>query len=249
MNETSAKEAGSRFPTTRISLIAGARAPDPATRRGAYETLLRSYWKPAYTYLRLRWRMDREEAEDRTQSFFAKAFESGFLEPFEPERARFRTWIRLCLDRFVANERQHDARQKRGGGGAHVPLDFVAAEEGVQALAVSHTPDPESLFHREWVRHLFELSVSDLRERCVQGSKRDAFTVFERYDLHDGSVGRPSYAELAAELDLPITQITNHLAWGRREFRRLVLERLRDATGSEDEFRAEAREILGTDPL
>jgi len=31
--------------------------------------------------------------------------------------------------------------------------------------------------------------------------------------------------------------------------RRLVLERLRELTGSEEEFRAEARSVLGIDPL
>jgi vacuolar-type H+-ATPase subunit H len=44
------------------------------------------------------------------------------------------------------------------------------------------------------------------------------------------------------------TQVTNHLAWARREFRRLVLEALEEATGSEEEFRAEARQLLGIDP-
>jgi hypothetical protein len=42
--------------------------------------------------------------------------------------------------------------------------------------------------------------------------------------------------------------VTNHLAWARREFRRLVLEALAEATGSAEEFRAEARQLLGIDP-
>ena len=58
----------------------------------------------------------------------------------------------------------------------------------------------------------------------------------------------PSYAELAREMGIPETQVTNHLAWARREFRRLVLEALEEATGSEEEFRAEARQLLGIDP-
>ena len=34
----------------------------------------------------------------------------------------------------------------------------------------------------------------------------------------------------------------------RREFRRFVLEQLRAATGTESEYRAEARRVLGVDP-
>jgi len=38
--------------------------------------------------------------------------------------------------------------------------------------------------------------------------------------------------------------VTNHLAWARRELRRLVLERLRIVSGSDAEFRDEARELF-----
>ena len=240
---------GSRFPTTRLSLVATVRAEDPTLRRDAYDALLRSYWKPAYKYLRLRWRMDREPAEDAVQGFFAKAFESGLLEPFDPTKARFRTWLRLCLDRFVSNQKKAETREKRGGGEPAVPLDFVIAEREVLARNESQALDPEAFFHREWVRALFEQSVAELKARCERSGKRAQFAVFERYDLHDGDAPRPTYAELADELSLPATQVTNYLAWARREFRSLVLEELRAATGSESEFRAEARAILGTDPL
>ena len=42
-----------------------------------------------------------------------------------------------------------------------------------------------------------------------------------------------------------MTQVTNHLAWARRELRKLVLERLRSLTATDAEFREEAEELLG----
>jgi hypothetical protein len=47
---------------------------------------------------------------------------------------------------------------------------------------------------------------------------------------------------------LPVTQVTNHLAWARREFRRLALEALESQCGSDEEYRAEARDLFGMDP-
>jgi hypothetical protein len=100
------------------------------------------------------------------------------------------------------------------------------------------------------VRAIFERAVADLRGRCEAEGRGVRFVIFERYDLEAPDAGRSiGYAELAAELDLPVTQITNHLAWARREFRRRVLELLQESTGSDEEFRAEAREILGVDSL
>ena len=44
------------------------------------------------------------------------------------------------------------------------------------------------------------------------------------------------------------TDVTNYLAFARREFRRIALDSLREMTASEDEFRREARALLGVVP-
>jgi hypothetical protein len=41
--------------------------------------------------------------------------------------------------------------------------------------------------------------------------------------------------------------VTNHLHWARRELRKAVLEKLRETTASEEEFRDEARALLGVE--
>jgi hypothetical protein len=45
-----------------------------------------------------------------------------------------------------------------------------------------------------------------------------------------------------------LTEVTNALAWARREFRKIALERLRELCGSEEEFHREARAAFGWDP-
>ena len=44
------------------------------------------------------------------------------------------------------------------------------------------------------------------------------------------------------------TDVTNYLAWARKELRTCVLVRLREITHDEDEFKEEARAVLGVDP-
>ena len=65
-------------------------------------------------------------------------------------------------------------------------------------------------------------------------------------DIGD-SDARPSYAALAEEFSLAVTDVTNYLAFARREFRRSVLAQLRDMTGSDEEFQREAQSLLGVD--
>ena len=237
------------FPLTRHSVVLATRSADPEVWARAYETLVAAYWKPVYKYARLKWQLTREDAEDLTQSFFAQAFDRDFFARYEPARARFRTFLRTCLDRFAANERKAALRLKRGGGARLVSLDFDGAERELELSKRSEDGDVESYFRQEWIRSLLGLAVETLREQLDGAGKHTHFRLFERYDLSgDEAPVRPTYAELAAEFAIPATQVTNFLAATRREFRRIILERLRELTGSDEEFRLEARELLGIDP-
>jgi RNA polymerase sigma factor (sigma-70 family) len=235
-----------RFPATRHSVIECLDAADAAERRKAWETLIAAYWKPAYKHLRLSWNLPLEDAEDVTQEFFARALEGGMLERFEPGKARFRTYLRVCLDRFASNARKAEGRLKRGGAHVHLPLDFPGAErelgEGGHAAE-----DVDEAFRQEMIRALFSAAVDALREQTRTAGKTRQFAIFERYDLRAASPGEspPTYAALSEEFGVPVTQVTNYLAAMRRDFRTLVLERLREIAATDNEFRAEARELFG----
>lgn len=43
---------GSRFPTTRRTVVAAMRSGDETERARALDTLVAAYWKPVYKYLR-----------------------------------------------------------------------------------------------------------------------------------------------------------------------------------------------------
>lgn len=217
-----------RFPETRHSALDQVRDADEGRRRIAHETIVSAYWKPVYKYIRARWREDNETAKDLTQSFFAKALATSMFATYEAEQAAFRTFVRLCVDRFVSNERQYMSRQKRSG-------ETVAIDESIPAADC----DPEELFHREWVRQVFAASVEELKS----AARPEVWRAFAMYDLAEGE--KPSYREIAIQLNVPVTQVTNYLAAARRDLRRLVLSRVRAVTGTEAEYREEVRAVLG----
>jgi RNA polymerase sigma-70 factor (ECF subfamily) len=237
------------FPQTHRSVVLAVRSADPEERARALDAVVRAYWRPVHGYLRRKWRADEGGAEDLAQGFFAMALEKEWLARFDPQKGRFRTFLLSCLDAYAANDRRAARRQKRGGDVTLVPLEVESPEGEVREVPVADPRDLEADFHREWTRSLFGLAVEALRARCRGTSKEAAFTLFERYDLQGADdPDRPGYAQLAAETGLPVTQVTNHLSWARREFRAAVLVTLREITASEAEFRAEARALLGIDP-
>ncbi len=238
---------GSRFPTTRLSVIREAGSPDLEVRKRGFGAVVEAYWKPAYKYVRLRFRAETEPAKDLTQGFFARAFEKHWFAGYDPKKGSFRTFLRTCLDGYVANERKAARRQRRHPGTPLLSLDFEGAEGELSERPTPAGKSMEDFFHEEFVRGIFAAAVAELEAHCGERGKPDAFRLFERYDLDPGPEGAPTYARLAAELGMSPTDVTNRLAYARRTFRRIVLEKLRRLTGSEREYREEVRAILGAD--
>ena len=234
-----------RFPVTNHSAIVNARSDDQLVRRRAFDTILASYWKPVYKYIRLKWHADNEDAKDLTQGFFASAFEKNYFATYDARKASFQTFLRTCLDGFVANERKAGQRLKRGGDMDHYQLDFAAAEDELASHASSGL-SPEDYFHREWVRWMFTLAVESFRRHCEESGRNLHFQLFERYDLSDDN-REVSYVSLAKEFGIEPATVNNYLAAARRDFRRIVLEKLREITATDEEFRSEARSLLGVD--
>jgi RNA polymerase sigma factor (sigma-70 family) len=201
------------FPATRHSLVEAAASGGPA----ALEEIAALYWKPAYKHVRIKWRRGNEEAKDLVQGFFTALVERNLLAEFDPAKGRLRTWLRTCLDHFVLKQDEAASRLKRGGG-VDMTFDFEAAERELASSA----PTPEDVFVREWEREVFGLALAELRQICEEAGKQVQHRIFEQYDLADEP--RPGYAELGREHGIPVTTVTNHLAWARRELRRIVRE-------------------------
>lgn len=142
------------------------------------------------------------------------------------------------------NGRESARRIKRGGNSTLFSLDFRAAEGELRDHLPQTGESIEDYFHKEWIRSLMGLSVEALRQNCAAGNKQVHFQIFERYDLNSDEVS-VSYDQLAREFSLSSIQVTNFLAAARREFRRIVLDKLREMTADEAEFRREARALLG----
>jgi len=210
---------------------------DSGVRHRAFDAIVSAYWKPVYKYIRLQWHKGNEDAKDLTQAFLTDLLTGETLARFDSRRASFRTFVRLCVDGFVANHNQASARLKRGGAHVLVPLDA----DDVEVPAAPGMP-MEEFFHREWQREMFTLGVEDLRRLARDAGKDVPLQIFEAHDLVDDP---PPYSVLARQFGLTESTVTNHLAWARRELRRLVLARIEAVTADRREFAEEVRSLFG----
>ena len=236
------------FPLTRNSAIVALKQGDPEQRKIALARVIEIYRPAVYKYLRLHWHKDADAAADLTQSFLLLALEKEFLADFDPAKARFRTFLRLCLDRFVGKEHQSASRIKRGGDVQHLSTDFDFIERDLVTPRNAQNLSPEELFEQEWIRNLLSTAVTCLKEIYENSGKSTQFKLFECYDLQSlDSNNKTSYQELAIQYKISVETVTNYLAAARRDFRKIVLEQIREMTANDEEYREEVRSILGVD--
>ncbi len=231
------------FPETRRTLVAGLAARDDTTRTRAIELLVDAYWKPVYQHLRLRCGRSPSDAQDSTQEFFAAVIERGWLSDFDATKARFRTFLRVLVDRFAQNEIRRAHAEKRGGGRAPIPLDFASAERDLPEPRADD--DPDARFEAEWRRELFAAAIADLEKECAARGRPERFAAFTRIDLAPDPAARPTYAGVARELGVDITRITNDLNAARRDLKRFLIARLEALCETKAEFDDELRRLIG----
>ena len=230
------------FPDTRWTAIRALRSDDEETRALAWEAVSRLYWHPVQSYIRAKWKSSEQDANDAAQNFFVHVFEKDTLAKYDSDKARFRGFLKLCLDRFLINEHNARMTQKRGGG-----LIDSLETAGIDGAALDPA-DPGSLdelFEQEWRRSLFEAAVRDAEQLATSEIAKLQFALFKRYDLERGSAEPVTYEQLGHEFGLSASTVTNHLHAMRTKVRLALLEKLRSITATEEEFLEESQLLLG----
>ncbi len=200
--------------------------------------LCETYWFPLYAFARRRG-LSPEQAEDRTQSFFAFVLEGNVLARADRQRGRFRSFLLKSLQNFLMTEQRHDDAQKRGGGRVIQSLDVVRAESRYEHEPVS-LETPERLFERQWALTVLQTTLDKLRAEYRNESRGDLCESLEPH-LH-GDENRLPYIELATRFGFSEEAIKSAAHRLRRRYRELlrseVAETLSDPGDVDDELRS-----------
>jgi RNA polymerase sigma-70 factor (ECF subfamily) len=232
------------FPTTQWSQVLAAQDPTQPGHRDRLDALLKSYWKPAYAYIRVGWKKSNEDAKDLTQAFFARLLQNGRIAAVRTEGGRFRSYLRQALRNFLIDaERAAEVRR---------PVEPVVAVEDVEVPSAGGNPD--LAFNRQWLSCLLDASLARLEAELKKDGKEAYFNVFRTYLLDPGSAREvsvatqsgeivlPTYASVARRWGLTESDVRNYLTFCRARLREILKEGIRetvaDARDVEDELRS-----------
>jgi RNA polymerase sigma-70 factor (ECF subfamily) len=226
------------FATTRWSVVLCAGERGCAGSEQALAELCERYWYPLYAYVRRRVGKP-EEARDLTQEFFARLLERNVLAAAQPQRGRFRSFLLVACQNFLANEWARAHAKKRGGGRAPIRLDLVRGDLRFQ-LEPADTLTPELLYDREWTLTLLEAVLDRLRAEHVDRSTGATFDRLKSF--LGGTPPGASQAEAAQAIGLSkgAFKVALHRLRGRYRdlLREEVAQTLNAGEDVDDEIRA-----------
>lgn len=232
-----------RFPSTRWTLIRAHRESaklSPEEWKHVADDLCRTYWKPAYSFLRASGH-DHQDAEDLTQGFFATSIHSSFFEKADPEKGRLRNYLLKALRHFAENERRKAAAIKRGGGLHFVPLDAPAdgQEAGASTESASNTLSPDLAFDRKWAECLLESTLAGMRLEYESAGKSGQFEILRPF--LDGG-GDSLSAAAALQLAEGAFRVLVHRF--RKRYRERIQAEIRQTLTSEADVAEELNHLL-----
>ncbi|SRR6266540_345951 len=239
LSKDSPHSPAANFAATRWTLILRARGETPEARAALGE-LCEAYYQPVLRFL-CREGRDEDAARELTQEFFARVLAGSGFDEADPERGRFRSYMLGALKHFLADQRKHEQRHKRGGGVAATSLDAASPDDDSSPLQIADTalPTPDAFFDREWALAVIGRAMNVLEQEFTAGAKAHQFNTLKPWLM--GEAPSMSQAEAARRLGLSEGAVKVVIHRLRKRFRDAVRteisQTLRDPSLVDEELR------------
>jgi RNA polymerase sigma factor (sigma-70 family) len=200
----------------------------------AFADLCADYWPPVFAYLRRRG-ISEADAKDLTQGFFLHVLEHRTTRRANAQQGKFRSFLLGALRNYLANQTQHDHRQKRGGDCEIVSLDDPrrAFTDPVCASSAEH------FYEESWAHEIVHRALTRLREKFIRENRAELFNGLEGFLDFTGEGA--ALDEAAAALHLSAGALRTAVSRLRKQFGEQVrLEIARTVSAPheiEEEFR------------
>lgn len=220
-------------------MVLEAQGPTPAAQ-AALEKLCQTYWRPIYGFLR-REGTEPEDAKDLTQGFFALLLERRDLDSVRQEKGRLRSYLLTSLKHFLINERQRAMAIKRGEGQQLISLD-QSHDRDYWGFELADTSTAEQVYERGWALALLDQILTRLEEEYRLAGN---VILFERLKaLLTDEPGRPSQAQIGAELGMTENAVTQAFHRLRERYRQFLREEIARTVMTPGDIEDELRHLI-----
>jgi RNA polymerase sigma factor (sigma-70 family) len=228
------------FAPTRWTLVLRAQG-ESVEARGALSELCEAYYQPVFRFL---WREGRDEdaARELAHEFFARLLARGGIGAADPQRGRFRSYLLGAVKHFLSDRRDHERREKRGGGVAAESIDAgTDTSPALQIVDDASAPD-DALFDRAWAFAVMDRALQSLAVEFTAENKSGQFTVLKPWLAGDAEL--LPQAEAAERLGVSESAVKVAIHRLRKRFREIIRGEIAHTVDSAAEVDAELRYLV-----
>jgi RNA polymerase sigma factor (sigma-70 family) len=228
------------FGTTHWSVVLAAGQGDSPKAAKALESLCRSYWYPLYAFAR-RAGHSPADAEDLTQGFFLHFLKHRLVARVGPEKGKFRSFLLVSFNHFLADQRDRAACQKRGGDQEQISLDASTGEQRYRLEPVE-LRDPQKQYELSWAMTVLDQVLMRLESEFAGAAKQRLFAALRSHLLAEAAP--QTYTEIAQNFAMTESAVKGTVHRMRRRYRELFRDELSHTVTSREELDAEMRHLL-----
>ncbi len=214
---------------------------DASTAAEALSQLCADYYEPVVAFLAREGRTG-DAARELAHGFFAELLKGDSLAKVMRGQSRFRSYLLGALKHFISRQREHAARQKRGGGHAHVPLAASTDSSPGIEVAADTSLTPDACFDRQWALTVLARALDSLREEAATRETAQQFERLKPWLTGDADYG--DQAALAAELGLERGALKVAIHRLKQRFRAAVRGEISRTLNKADSVETEMRALF-----
>jgi RNA polymerase sigma factor (sigma-70 family) len=228
-------DATASFPTTRWSLVLRAGGHSGPEARDALAVLCQAYWYPIYALIRRKGHAP-DDAQDLTQTYFARLLEKGVIPAADQRKGRFRAFLRTDCQHFLID----DSRRKRVRARVLKTVSIDAGDaESRYRFEPADTMTPDRLFDRAWAMTLLDQVLGLLAEEYREKRKAHVFDKLRTVLSH--GTGTVPTAELTVQLGMTEAAVHTAVHRLRRRYREILQQEIAATLDEPSEMEDEIR--------
>jgi RNA polymerase sigma-70 factor (ECF subfamily) len=227
------------FEHTNWFTVRKAGVPESPESDAARDHICHAYWYPIYFYVR-RLGHTPEDAQDFTQEFFSRLYHKNYLQSADSRKGKFRSFLLMMLQRFMADEWDKSRRQKRGGGQELISIDAQDTEFRYRSEPADELT-PDKAFERQWATAIMDQAQKHLQEEYEAAGKAALFHELRSFVTGEDKI---PYAEAAEKLGMTESNVKVTVHRLRHRYGELLRAEITRTAGSPEQVEEEMQDLF-----
>jgi RNA polymerase sigma factor (sigma-70 family) len=236
-DHSSAALGHARFDSTRWTVVLEAAQSRAEGGPAPLARLCEHYWPPLYAFARHRGNGP-QDAQDLVQGFFQHLIESRALGTIDQAKGRFRSFLLVSFQNFMAMERRRAGAEKRGGRAELIRMDWQDAESRI-AFEPEDRLTPETVYDARWALELLGRATRRLEHEQTALGKAQAFRTLRPFLGDEGVRAGLTYEAAAQALNVGLPALKTQIHRLRQRHAQLLREEVAQTVLDPDDVEVE----------